>query len=327
MQSGLLFTESDTKLYARGDWVMWRYVLKRIVGLIPLLLIVSFLIFMFIHVIPGDPARLMAGKEATDNEIEAIRHEQGLDKPLWEQYIAYMKDLFQGDMGQSMRSKTPVSKLIGERFLPSLQLSFLSIGWAFVAGVLIGIVSSVFRNRWPDYLGMITAISGISVPNFWLGLVMIQLFAVTFNIFPTGGNETWQAYILPSIALGAGIMAMIARFTRSSLVETFQEDYIRTARSRGLSGKAVVFGHALKSSLITVVTIAGLQFGFLLGGSIVVETVFTFPGMGRLLIDSIQFRDYPVVQSLLLVFSLEFILVNLIVDILYGYLNPTIRYS
>src|SRR5699024_5721698 len=155
----------------------------------------------------------------------------------------------------------------------------------------------------------------------------IQLFAVTFDIFPTGGNESWKSYILPSIALGAGIMAMIARFTRSSLVGTLKQDYIRTARSRGLSSKAVVFGHALKHSLITVVTIAGLQFGFLLAGSIIVETVFTFPGMGKLLIDSIHFRDYPVVQSLLLIFSLEFILVNLIVDIIYGYLNPKIRYT
>lgn len=306
---------------------MWRYVLKRIMGLIPLLLVVSFLIFMFIHLIPGDPARLMAGKNATSIEIEAIRKEHGLDKPLLEQYVVYMKDLLSGDLGKSMRSNTPVSQLIGDRFLPSLQLALLSIGWAFVIGVLIGIISAVFRNKWPDHLGMLTAISGISVPNFWLGLVLIQLFAVNFNIFPTGGNETWQSYILPSFALGAGIMAMIARFTRSSLVGTLQEDYIRTARSRGLSGKAVVFGHALKNSLITVVTIAGLQFGFLLGGSIIVESVFTFPGMGRLLIDSIQFRDYPVVQSLLLVFALEFIFVNLIVDILYGYLNPTIKYN
>lgn len=306
---------------------MWRYILRRILGLIPLLLVVSFLIFMFIHIIPGDPARLMAGKEATDVQIEAIQNELGLNKPIIEQYFVYMKGLFQGDLGQSMRSNTPVSKLVGERFLPSIQLALMSIGWALVFGVVIGVISAVFRERWPDHLGMITAISGISVPNFWLGMVMIQLFAVTFDFFPTGGNETWQGYILPSIALGAGIMAMIARFTRSSLVGTLKEDYIRTARSRGLSPKVVVFGHALKNSLITVVTIAGLQFGFLLGGSIVVETVFTFPGMGRLLIDSIQFRDYPVVQSLLLIFALEFILVNLIVDILYGYLNPTIRYT
>ncbi|HLR23437.1 MAG TPA: ABC transporter permease subunit [Pseudogracilibacillus sp.] len=306
---------------------MGRYIVKRLLGLIPLLLAVSFLIFIFIHIIPGDPARLMAGKDATNAEVEALRASLGLDEPLLKQYFAFMTDLFKGDLGYSLRSNAPVTKLFGERFLPSLQLSLLSIGWASVFGVLLGIVSAVFRGRWPDYLGTVTAISGISVPNFWLGLVMIQLFAVVFNIFPAGGIETWKGYILPSIALGAGIMAMITRFTRSSLVQTLQEDFVRTARSRGLSEKAVIFGHALKKSLVTVMTIAGLQFGFLLGGSIVVETVFSFPGMGRLLIDSIQFRDYPVVQSLLLIFSLEFILVNLLVDILYGFLNPKIRYN
>ncbi|WP_080872721.1 ABC transporter permease [Oceanobacillus timonensis] len=306
---------------------MGRYIVKRILGLIPLLLAVSFLIFIFIHLIPGDPARLMAGKDATNAEVEALRTYLGLDKPILEQYFIYMKELFQGDLGQSLRSNAPVSQLFGERFLPSLQLSLLSIGWATLFGILLGVISAVFRGRWPDYFGTIIAISGISVPNFWLGLVTIQLFAVQFNIFPAGGIETWKGYVLPSFALGAGIMAMITRFTRSSLVQTLQEDFIRTARSRGLGEKSIIFGHALKKSMITVLTIAGLQFGFLLGGSIVVENVFSFPGMGRLLIDSIQFRDYPVVQSLLLIFSLEFILVNLIVDILYGFFNPKIRYN
>lgn len=306
---------------------MGSYLVKRILSLIPLLLAVSFLIFMFIHFIPGDPARLMAGKDATDAEVEAIRAQEGLNKPLLEQYVLYLNDLIHGDLGQSMRSNVPVTQLFGERFMPSLELSLLSIGWATVFGVILGVITAVFRGRWPDSLGTVVAISGISVPNFWLGMVMIQLFAVQLSIFPAGGIDSWKGYILPSIALGAGIMAMITRFTRSSLVQTLQDGFIRTARSRGLSERVVIFGHALKNSLITVVTIAGLQFGFLLGGSIVVEAVFSFPGMGRLLIDSIEFRDYPVVQSLLLIFSLEFILVNLIVDILYGFLNPKIRYN
>lgn len=306
---------------------MTRYIIKRILGLIPLLLAVSFLIFIFIHLIPGDPARLMAGKDATNADVEAVRVSLGLDKPIIEQYVVYMKDLFQGNLGYSLRSNVPVSKLFGERFLPSLQLSLLSIGWATLFGIVIGVISAVYRGKWIDYLTTTFAISGISVPNFWLGLIMIEIFAVQLGLFPAGGINTWQGYILPSIALGAGIMSMITRFTRSSLVQTMQESFIRTARSRGLSEKSVIFGHALKNSIITVLTIAGLQFGFLLGGSIVVETVFSFPGMGRLLIDSIQFRDYPVVQSLLLIFSLEFILVNLIVDILYGFFNPKIRYN
>lgn len=306
---------------------MGSYLVKRILGLIPLLLAVSFVIFIFIHLIPGDPARMMAGRDATNAEVEALRMSLGLDKPIVEQYFVYMKDLFQGNLGYSLRSNVPVTELFGDRFLPSLQLSLMSIGWATLFGIVMGVIAAVFRGKWPDYLSTIVAISGISVPNFWLGLVMIQIFAVQFGMFPAGGIETWQSYIMPSFALGAGIMAMITRFTRSSLVQTLQEDFVRTARSRGLSEKSVIFGHALKKSVITVLTIAGLQFGYLLGGSVVVESVFSFPGMGRLLIDSIQFRDYPVVQSLLLIFSLEFILVNLLVDILYGFFNPKIRYN
>lgn len=306
---------------------MLTYTIKRVLGLIPLLFVISILIFLFIHIIPGDPARLIAGKQATLEQIEAIRHQLNLDEPLWVQYLDYMNGLIHGNLGVSMVSKTPVSVLIAERFFPSLILALCSIGWAIVIGVIIGVISAVFNNRWPDHVGVVTAISGISLPNFWLGLVMIQIFAVGFGILPVGGSEGWQSYIMPSIALGAGIMAMIARFTRSSLIGTLKEDFVRTGRSRGLSGRTVVFGHALKNSLIPVVTIAGLQFGFLLGGSIVVETVFSFPGMGSLLINSIQFRDYPVIQALLLIFSLEFIVVNLLVDLLYGFLNPKIRYD
>lgn len=306
---------------------MGSYLVKRILGLIPLLLAVSFVIFIFIHLIPGDPARMMAGRDATNAEVEALRTSLGLDKPIVEQYVVYMKDLLTGNLGYSLRSNVPVTELFGDRFLPSLQLSLMSIGWATFFGIVMGVIAAVFRGKWPDYFSTVIAISGISVPNFWLGLVMIQIFAVKFGMFPAGGIETWQSYLMPSFALGAGIMAMITRFTRSSLVQTLQEDFVRTARSRGLAEKSVIFGHALKKSVITVLTIAGLQFGYLLGGSVVVESVFSFPGMGRLLIDSIQFRDYPVVQSLLLIFALEFILVNLLVDILYGFFNPKIRYN
>ncbi|NGP45125.1 ABC transporter permease subunit [Bacillaceae bacterium SIJ1] len=306
---------------------MWQYILKRVLGLIPLLLVVSFVIFMFIHLIPGDPARLIAGKKATLEEVQAIRENLGLDKPLLEQYFLYLKDLLSGNLGYSIQSGAPVSELIGDRIMPTLGLTFMSISWALVIGILLGIVSAVFRNRWPDHLGMLTAVSGISLPNFWVGLVLIQIFSVQLGWLPTGGNEGWQSYILPSFALGAGIMAMIARFTRSSLVNTMKQDYIRTGRAKGLGSRAIVFGHALKNSLIPVVTVAGLQFGFLLGGSVVVETVFSFPGLGRLLIDSIQMRDYPVVQAEILLFSLQFILVNLLVDIVYSFLNPKIRYQ
>ncbi|MDV2684270.1 ABC transporter permease subunit [Alkalihalophilus lindianensis] len=307
---------------------MWKYLIKRIVALIPLLLVVSFVIFMFIHLIPGDPARLIAGKEATLEEIEAIREILGLNQPLMQQYLTYLSSLLSGDLGFSVKSGAPVSSLIADRIMPTLGLTFLSITWALIIGILLGVVSAVFRDKWPDRLGMLTAVSGISLPNFWVGLVCIQLFSVHLGLFPTGGADAgWKSYILPSFALGAGIMAMIARFTRSSLVNTLKQDYIRTGRAKGLSGRTIIFSHALKNSLIPVITVAGLQFGFLLGGSVVVETVFSFPGLGRLLIDSIHFRDYPVIQALILFFSVQFILVNLLVDILYSLFNPKIRYE
>lgn len=306
---------------------MWKYIGKRILGLIPLLIVVSFLIFMFVHLIPGDPARLMAGKDATAEEVETVRKSLHLDLPLMEQYVIYLKDLLTGNFGYSIKSGTPVAELIGDRIIPTLGLTFLSIGWALIIGILLGVVSAVFRNKWQDHAGMVIAVSGISLPNFWIGLVLIQIFSVQLGILPTGGAESWTSYLMPSFALGAGIMAMIARFTRSSLVNSMKQDYVRTGRAKGLGNQSIIFGHALKNSLIPVVTVAGLQFGFLLGGSVVVETVFSFPGLGRLLIDSIQFRDYPVIQTEILFFSLQFILVNLLVDIIYSFLNPKIRHA
>lgn len=306
---------------------MFRYIVKRLIGIIPIIFIVSLLIFFFIHLVPGDPVRLAAGKEATLDEIARVRQELGLDKPLLVQYATYMQNLFTGNLGHSLKTGLPISDMFENRYMITMNLTFMSLGWALVLGLLIGTISAVFRNKWPDFLGMLTAISGISLPGFWLGLILIQIFSVQLGWFPTGGAESWKSYILPSITLGAGIMSMLARFTRSSLLETLKEDFIRTGRAKGLKESVVVRKHALKNSMIPVVTIAGLQFGFLLGGSVVVETVFSIPGMGRLLIDSIAFRDYPVVQAVILLFSLEFILVNLLVDILYKALNPKIRYE
>lgn len=306
---------------------MGRYALQRLLGVIPLLFVVSVLVFMFIHLIPGDPARLVAGKEATLEEINGIREQLGLNLPLWQQYMNYMERLFHGDMGSSLRSGMPVSDMMRSRMMPTVILTFMSMGWALVIGLLIGTISAVNRNRWPDYVGMLTAISGISVPGFWLGLVLIQIFSVELGWFPTGGVDSWRSYVLPSITLGAGIMSMLARFSRASMLETMREDFIRTGRAKGLREFVVVGRHALRNSLIQVVTVAGLQFGFLLGGSVMMETVFSIPGLGRLLVDSIAFRDYTVIQALLLLFATEFILINLIVDLLYGVLNPKIRYA
>ncbi len=309
----------------KGVASLLQYIIRRILEMIPILVVVSIIIFLFTHLIPGDPARLVAGKDATLEEVMNIRSELGLDKPIVEQYVTYMGNLFQGDLGTSLKTGMPITSMFAHRIMPSIYLTLTSMAWALLFGLIIGTFSAIYKNRWPDYIGTLTAVSGISMPGFWLGLILIQIFSVQLGWFPTGGAESWKSYVLPSITLGAGIMSMLARFTRSSLLETLKEDYIRTGRAKGLRESVVIPKHALRNSLIPVVTIAGLQFGFLLGGSVVVETVFSFPGMGRLLVDSIGFRDYPVIQAELLLFSVQFICVNLIVDILYSILNPKIR--
>jgi len=306
---------------------MFRYILKRLIGIIPILLIVSIFIFMFVHMIPGDPARLVAGPDAGQKDVELVRQQLGLDKPITTQYFTYIGNLFQGDLGVSMKTKRPVYDEIAQRFMPTFWLTVWSMVWAIVFGLLIGVISATKRNKWQDYAGMFSAVSGISLPSFWLGLMLIQLFSVKLGWFPTGGSDSWKSYILPSITLGAGVAAVIARFARSSLMEILKEDYIRTGRAKGLKENVVVWRHALKNAMIPVITMTGLQFGFLLGGSIVVETVFSWPGLGRLLIDSVSFRDYPLIQAEMLLFALEFILINLLVDILYGVMNPQIRYK
>ena len=306
---------------------MGRYALKRIVSAIPLLIVISFLIFMFIHLIPGDPARLIAGKDATKADVEVVRDQLGLNDPLLVQYGKYMKGLFTGDLGYSVKNGQTVVQTIAPRFKPTIMLGLCAAVWAVIIGVLLGVVSAVMQGRTVDYIAMIIAISGISLPGFWLGLELIQLFSVGLGWFPTGGLGSWKAYVLPSLTLGAGIMAILARFTRSSMLETMREDYVRTARAKGLGEFLVVMRHAFKNSLIDIVTVGGLQIGGLLGGSVMVETVFSIPGLGRLLVDSINFRDYKVVQALLLFFALGYIIINLIVDLLYGVINPKVRYS
>jgi glutathione transport system permease protein len=305
---------------------MANYFLKRLLGLLPTLLAVAVLVFLFVHMLPGDPARLAAGPDAGPETIELVRKDLGLDKPLVAQFYDFFGRMLHGDFGHSMRTRRPVSTEIAERFMPTLWLTLASMAWSVVFGMTIGIASAVFRNRWPDRLGMTLAVSGISFPAFALGMLLMQIFSVELGWLPTVGADTWRHYILPSITLGAAVAAVMARFTRASFVEVMQEDFVRTARAKGLSEWVVIAKHCLRNALIPVVTMMGLQFGFLLGGSIVVETVFNWPGLGRLLVDAVGMRDYPVIQTLVLLFSLEFILINLVVDVLYGFINPTIRY-
>jgi glutathione transport system permease protein len=306
---------------------MLKYFIKRLLGLAPTLLIVAVLVFLFVHMLPGDPARLAAGQDADEQTVELVRKELGLDRPLPEQFVSYFSNMLQGDFGTSMRTRRPVSTEIAERFMPTLLLTLTSMAWAVMLGMTIGVVSAVYRNRWPDRLGMTLAVSGISFPSFALGMLLMELFSVKLGWLPTVGADSWRHYILPSLTLGAAVAAVMARFTRASFVEVIQEDFVRTARAKGLPERIVVIKHCLRNALIPVVTMMGLQFGFLLGGSIVVEAVFNWPGLGRLLVDSVTQRDYPVIQTLVLLFSLEFILINLIVDLLYGFINPTIRYK
>ena len=297
---------------------MSRYFVKRILQTIPLMLVISILVFLFIHMIPGDPARTMAGLDAEQSEVEAIREEYGLNDPLIVQYVNYMKGLFTGDLGRSLKSDTPVAELIVDRMQNTLKLVFAGILWAPVLGIFIGVISAIKRGKALDHGCMLLAITGLSAPGFWLGLM---------GWLPSGGLDSWTGYILPSFTMGCGIMAVLARYSRSSMLETLREDYVRTARAKGQKEFLVMFLHAFRNSLIQVITILGLQIGGLLSGSVLTETVFSIPGMGRLLVDSIAFRDYPVIQGLLMLFAFQYVIINLIVDLLYGVINPKIRYD
>ena len=306
---------------------MVNYFIKRLLGLIPTLFIVMVLVFLFVHLLPGDPARLIAGPEADAEVIALVRQQLGLDQPLWYQFWHYMTSVLQGDFGLSMVSRRPVSEEIASRFMPTLWLTLTSMAWAMLFGLITGIIAAVWRNRWPDRLSMTVAVTGISFPAFALGMLLMQVFSVQLGWLPTVGADSWQHYILPSLTLGAGVAAVMARFTRASFVDVLSEDYMRTARAKGLSERWVILKHGLRNAMIPVVTMMGLQFGFLLGGSIIVEQVFNWPGLGRLLVASVEMRDYPVIQAEVLLFSLEFILINLVVDVLYAAINPAIRYK
>ncbi|ABI89126.1 binding--dependent transport system inner membrane component family protein [Burkholderia ambifaria AMMD] len=306
---------------------MLNFLVKRLFGLLPTLAMVAVLVFLFVHLLPGDPARLAAGPEADDATVALVRADLGLDRPLPAQFANFFVKIAHGDFGTSTRSKRPVSTEIGERFMPTLLLTLVSMVWATAFGMAIGIASAVWRNRWPDRVGMTIAVSGISFPAFALGMLLMEIFSVKLGWLPVVPDGTWKSYVLPSLTLGAAVAAVMARFTRASFVEVLNEDFVRTARAKGVHEPMVVLKHCLRNAMIPVVTMMGLQFGFLLGGSIVVEAVFNWPGLGRLLVDAVTMRDYPVIQAIVLLFSLEFILINLTVDVLYAVINPTIRFK
>lgn len=295
--------------------------------MIPILFGVSLGAFLFIHAIPGDPARLLAGPDASPEDIAAVRARLGLDRPLVVQYLYFIRNAIAGDFGRSYRSGLPVSQVLASHFLPTLALSLTSIGLAACAGLGAGALQAVRRNSLEDYASTVVSVAGISTPSFFLGLLLIYLFAVDVHWFPTGGMAGPRSFVLPAVTLAAAAAAQIARFTRSSLLEVLGQDFVRTARAKGVTEGRVLTRHSLRNALIPVITIIGLQFGFLLGGAIVVETVFSWPGLGWLMIQSISFRDYPVLSAEILLFSVEFLTINLVVDLLYAVLDPRVSYA
>ncbi len=306
---------------------MGAYVLRRLALAVPTLVGVTVVVFALIRLVPGDPARLVLGLQASEEEVQRLRVQLGLDQPLPVQYVRFLGRLLQGDLGRSVVTGEPVAREIAARLPATVQLAVASTLVATAVGVAAGVVSATRQYSWLDYLVMTVALAGISLPVFWLGLMLMLLFSVHLRWLPAGGYGTPAHLVLPTVTLAAFSVAIIARMTRSSLLEVLHQDYVRTAWAKGLSSRAVVLRHALKNALIPVVTVIGLQFGGLLGGAILTETVFAWPGMGRLLVGAIVARDYPVVQGAVLVFAALFTLVNLAVDVLYAYVDPRIHYG
>lgn len=306
---------------------MLNYLIKRLLSTIPVLIGISLLLFFLLRMMPGDPAQVLAGQMATPQDIENIRNQLGLDRPIYEQYATYLGQLAQFDLGRSARTQNPVIEEIWARLPNTLLLAVVAISLACLFGIPAGIVSAVKPYSWIDYLVSMSALFGLSMPVFWLGLMLVVVFSVVLKWLPAGGTGGWQHVVLPSVTLAAFVVAFIARMTRSTMLETLSQDFTTTARSKGLQEWVVIIKHALKNALIPIITVVGLQFGLLLGGAVLTETVFAWPGLGRLIVDSILARDYPMIQGAILIFGLLYILVNLVVDLLYALVDPRIRYD
>lgn len=306
---------------------MFGYVIRRLLLAVPVLIGVSMLVFSIIRFIPGDPARAIAGVHASPQYIEQVRKELLLDEGLHVQYFVYMGNLLQGDMGRSTFTRRPVTVELMQRFPNTLLLAASAMVIASFIGLSAGIISATRRYSLFDNFSMLAALVGVAAPVFWLGVMFQLLFSVQLGWLPSGGIGTWKHLVLPALTLGLATAALIARITRSSMLEVLRQDYITTARSKGLIERVVIYKHALKNALIPVVTVMGLQFGTLLGGAVLTETVFSWPGIGRLMVDSILARDYPVVQGAVLLLAVFFVLINLVVDIIYAFLDPRITYG
>jgi peptide/nickel transport system permease protein len=303
------------------------YVARRVLASVPTLWGVATVVFFMARLLPGDPARVIAGVLASPEDVERIREQMGLDKPMSIQYLDFLGSLLRLDLGTSAHTGAPVIEEIGSRLPYTIELAAVALVIAVVAGVLAGVVAAIRRNTVLDVAISSLSVFGVSMPVYWLGLMMIIVFAIALHLFPAAGADQPTSIVMPAITLALFSVGLIARMTRSSMLEVLGQDYVRTARAKGAPFRRVVFQHALRNALLPVITVIGLQLGALLGGAVVTETVFAWPGVGRLLVDSIFFRDYPVVQGLVLMFGTTFVLVNLLVDLLYAYVDPRIHYS
>ena len=318
---------------------MGRYLLRRVILMLPTLVIVTFLVFLLLYLSPGDPVLLLVPIEEvnqlTDEEMAQLRSKLGLDRPVYTQYADWFVDMLRGNLGRSIHQRRPVIDLLAARFPVTLELALLSVFAASLVAIPIGIYTAVRPGSVGDFLGNILALMGVSAPNFWVALLLIVVFAVHLRWLPAGGFvrisddpvRHIERMILPVITLGTALMAVTMRLTRSSMLEVLNQDYIRTARSKGLPPSRVVYVHALKNALIPVVTTVGLQIGRILGGTVAIELIFSFPGMGKLMLDAIFARDFPVVQGAVLLITFSFVVINLLVDITYAYIDPRIRFA
>jgi peptide/nickel transport system permease protein len=288
---------------------------------------VATLVFALIHLVPGDPAQAMLGEAAPQADVIKLRHSLGLDRPLLTQYRTFLVGLARGDLGTSFRYNTPVTAQIREKFPNTAALALAAMGFAILFAIPLGVLAAVFRGTFVDHAAMTVALAGISMPNFWLGPLLAILFAVRLGWLPVSGIGGFSHLVLPAVTLGAALSAILARMTRASVLEELRELYVLAARARGLSGARAVVRHAFRNSLIPIVTIVGLQFGAVLTGTIITETIFAWPGLGRLLIQAISFRDYPLVQGCILFISVTYVAMNLLTDLTYGWLDPRIRFD
>ncbi len=327
---------------------MLKYIVRRLFSLVFILLGVSIIVFMLVHLAPGDPVRIMLGEDATEADVERLNRIYGFDRPLPVQYFIWLGNALRGDLGTGIRSQLPVTLLIMERMPATIEMAVWSLVLAIGVGIPLGVLSAVRRNSWVDFGSMFAALIGVAAPNFWVGLILLSQIALHVPWLPIGSRgpsfpdaliaivtrldfvvfwDHFRYVLLPALALGTSIMALITRLTRSSLLEVLNRDYVRTARAKGLRPVKVVYGHALKNALLPVITVVGVQFGALLGGAIVIEVVFAWPGVGRLIVSAISQRDFPVVQGSVLMLAIVFALVNLLVDLSYSLVNPRIRYG